>query len=149
MADTLRVARLFFVLLVLVATGRWLMGTFHVPYVRGHHVFSIVILTVYSCLFFGAFTRRWLDYRLIQAALLGVVMGLSGQVLIFILTVVSYAFGLETYFNHPTALNAPETLPFGPAVAVRLGGLVGNTIGAGITACLGWALGGLLPRRSA
>jgi hypothetical protein len=147
MSDTLRVARLFFVLLVLVATGRWLMGTFHVPYERGHHIFSIVILTVYSCLFYGAFTRRWLDYRLIQAGLLGVVMGLAGQVLIFFLTIVSYGFGLNTYFNHPTALNASEALPLTQAIGVRLGGLVGNTIGAGITASLGWALGGLLPKQ--
>jgi hypothetical protein len=149
MSETLRVARLFFVLLALAATGRWLMGTFGVPYERGHHIFSIVILTVYSCLLFGAFTRRWLDYRLIQAGLLGVVMGLSGQVLIFILTILSYALGLNTYFNHPTALNASEALPLGSAIGVRLGGLVGNTIGAGITACLGWALGGLLPKRPA
>ncbi len=146
MAATLRVARLFFVLLVLVATGRWLMGTLGVPYEKGHHIFSIVILTVFSCLYYGAFTRRWLDYRLIQAVLLGVVMGLAGQILILALTSVSYALGLETYFNHPTALNAPEALSFGKAMGVRLGGLVGNSIGSGITAALGWALGGLLPR---
>jgi hypothetical protein len=146
MVATLRVARLFFVLLVLVTTGRWLMGTFGVPYENGHHIFSIVILTVFSCLYYGAFTRRWLDYRLIQAVLLGVLMGLAGQILILVLTAVSYALGMQSYFNHPTALNAPEALSFGTAMGVRLGGLVGNSIGAGITAALGWALGGLLPR---
>jgi uncharacterized membrane protein (DUF485 family) len=123
------------------------MGTFGVPYERGHHVFSIVILTAFSCLYYGAFTRRWLDYRLIQAVVLGVIMGLAGQVLILVLTTVSYAFGLATYYNHPTALNAPEALSFGAAMGVRLGGLVGNTIGSGIVACLGWALGGLLPKK--
>jgi hypothetical protein len=147
MAETLRVARLFFVLLVVVATGRWLMGTFGVPYAQGHHVFSIVILTAYASLFYGAFSRRWLDYRLVQAALLGVVMGLAAQVVIFALTVVSYTLGLDTYFNHPTALNAPEALPFGRALVVRVSGLVGNSIGAGVVAALGWALGGLLPKR--
>ena len=147
MADMLRVARLFFVLLALVTTGRWLMGTFGVPYENGHHVFSIVILTAFSCIYYGAFTRRWLDYRLIQAVMLGVVMGLAAQILILLLTAASYGFGLETYFNHPTALNAPGALPFGAAMGVRLGGLVGNSIGAGIVACLGWALGGLLPKK--
>jgi hypothetical protein len=122
------------------------MGTFGVPYENGHHIFSIVILTVFSCLYYGAFTRRWLDYRLIQAVLLGVLMGLAGQILILVLTAVSYALGMQSYFNHPTALNAPEALSFGTAMGVRLGGLVGNSIGAGITAALGWALGGLLPR---
>jgi len=72
MADMLRVARLFLVLLALVTAGRWLMGTFGVPYENGHHVFSIVILTAFSCIYYGAFTRRWLDYRLIQAVMLGV-----------------------------------------------------------------------------
>jgi hypothetical protein len=105
-----------------------------------------VILTVFSCLYYGAFTRRWLDYRLIQAVLLGVVMGLAGQILILILTAISYALGVGSYFNHPTALNSPEALSFGQAMGVRLGGLIGNSIGAGITAALGWALGGLLPR---
>ncbi len=147
MAETLRVARLFFVLLLLVTTGRWLMGTFGVPYEEGHHVFSIVILTVFSCLYYGAFTRRWLDYRLVQAVLLGVVMGLAGQILILILTGVSYAFALQSYFNHPTALNAPEALSFGRAMGVRVSGLIGNSIGAGVVTALGWALGGLLPKK--
>jgi hypothetical protein len=147
MAETLKVARLFLVLLVVVATGRWLMGTFAVPYERGHHVFSIVILTTYACLFYGAFARRWLDYRLVQAALLGLLMGLAAQVLILLLTVLSYALGLDTYYNHPTALNAPEALPFVKALGVRIGGLIGNSIAAGIVAALGWALGGLLPKR--
>ena len=147
MAETLKVGRLFFVLLVVVTTGRWLMGTFGVPYEKGHHIFSIVILTAYSCLYYGAFTRRWLDFRLIQAGLLGVAMGLAGQTLILLLTAVSYALGLQTYFNHPTALNAEAALPFGEALVIRFGGLIGNSIGAGITTALGWALGGLLPRR--
>ena len=146
MAGMLRVARLYFVLLVVVAAGRWLLGTFDVPYERGHHIFSIVILTIYSCVFYGAFSRRWHDYRLIQAVLLGVTIGLAAQVTILILTMASYGLGLETYFNHPTALNAPEPLPFGQALVVRVGGLFGNSIGAGIVAALGWALGGLLPK---
>jgi hypothetical protein len=147
MADMLKVARLFFVLLILVVVGRWLMGTLGVPYEDGHHVFSIVILTVFSCLYYGAFTRRWLDYRLVNAAMLGVVMALAGQILIILLTVVSYALGLQTYFNHPTALNVPEAVGLGQALGIRLSGLVANTIGAGIAGCLGWALGGLLPRK--
>jgi len=146
MADMLRVARLYFVLLAVVAVGRGLMSVLYVPYEEGHHVFSIVILTVYSCLFYGAFLRRWRDCRLIQAVLLGVMMGLAAQVVILTLTVASYGLGLETYYNHPTALNAFAPLPFGQALVIRLGGLVGNSIGSGIVAALGWALGGLLPR---
>jgi hypothetical protein len=156
MAETIRVARLFFVLLVVVTAGRWLMGNPPfglyppVPYELGHHIFSIVILTTYACLFYGAFSRRWLDYRLVQAVLLGVLMGLASQILILGLTVLSYGLGIHTYFNHPRAVMGPGTVdpvPFGRALVSRLGGLVGNSIGAGIVAALGWALGGLLPRR--
>ncbi len=150
MAEMLRVARLYFVLLVVVVAGRWLMGTFDVPYEQGHHVVSIVILTTYACLFYGAFSRRWLDYRLVQAVLLGVLMGLAGQILILLLTVLSYGLGLSTYFNHPRAVMGPgavDVVPFGQALASRAGGLIGNSIGAGIVAALGWALGGLLPKK--
>lgn len=146
MAEVLKVTRLYFVLLVIVCGGRWVMGVADVPYEKGHHVFSIVILTIYSTLFYGAFLRRWKDYRLIRTVLVGVTMGVASQVLILLLTIVSYLLGMETYFNHHTALNAPEALSFGEAMGVRLGGLVGNSIGTGITACLGWALGGLLPK---
>ena len=150
MAETLRVARLFFVLLVLVTIGRWLMGTFGVPYEKGHHLFSIMILTAFSCLYYGAFTRRWLDYRLIQAVLLGVVMGLAGQILILLLTVLSYGLDLSTYFYEPRAIMGPDAVgpvTFGQALVSRAGGLVGNPIATGIAAALGWALGGLLPKK--
>jgi hypothetical protein len=77
-------------------------------------------------------------------------MGLAGQILIILLTVVSYAFGLETYFNHPRAVMGPgvvDPVPLTAALVSRGGGLVANTIAAGIVACLGWALGGLLPKK--
>ena len=45
MAAKLKVAQLYLVLLGIVTLGRWLQGTFGVPYDRGHHVFSIVVLT--------------------------------------------------------------------------------------------------------
>jgi hypothetical protein len=150
MAETIKVARLFLVLLVVVTTGRWLMGTFGVPYEVGHHIFSIVILTIYACLFYGAFSRRWLDYKLVQAVMLGVLMGLAAQILILLLTVLSYGLGLHTYFNHPRAVLGPGTVdpvPFGRALVSRAIGLVGNSITAGIVAALGWALGGVLPKR--
>ena len=44
-----RLARPFFVMLAIVAVGRWLQGTaFGVPYEKGTHVFSIVTLTPVS-----------------------------------------------------------------------------------------------------
>ena len=149
MAETLRLARPYLVLLGIVALGRWLQGTFHVPYDRGHHVFSIVTLTLLSTVYYGIFTRRWRGYRLLQAVVLGFTLGLINQVLIFVLTVVSYALDLQTFFNHPRALNREDltTVPFALALQVRAGGLVGNSIFAGIAGALGWAFGGLLPEK--
>jgi hypothetical protein len=147
MAELLRVARLYFVLLTVVVVGRLLLGVFHVPYARGTQVFSVVILTIFACLFYGAFCRRWHDYRLIQTVALGVLMGAVSQVVVLVLTVASYGLGLSTYFVHPTALGATDAVSFGRALLVRLGGLVGNSIFAGIIAALGWALGVLLPER--
>jgi hypothetical protein len=130
-----------------VVVGRLLLGVFHVPYARGTQVFSVVILTIFACLFYGAFCRRWHDYRLLQTVALGVLMGAVSQVVVLALTVASYGLGLSTYFVHPTALGATDPVSFERALVVRLGGLVGNSIFAGIIAALGWALGTMLPER--
>lgn len=147
MAERMRVARLYWLLLAIVTVGRWAQGVIGTPYERGHQVFSIVILTAISTIYYGAFTRRWRGYRLMQAVALTFMMGAVSQVVILLSTIASYAFGLETYFNHPRALNSTVPLAFGPAMIVRLGGLVGNSIFAGIGGALGWAMGALLPEK--
>ena len=150
MGEQLRLARPYLVLLALFAVGRFVQGLAGVPYQRGHQVFSIVILTTLSCVYYGAFSRRWRSSRLMQAIGLGVVLGFVSQLVIVALTLVSYALSLETYFNHPTALNLPDLgmpVAFQEALARRAGGLVGNVITSGIAGAIGWALGGLLPER--
>ena len=150
MGEYLRLARLYLVLLAIVTVGRWLMGTFGVPYERGHHVFSLVTLSVFGVLFYGAFCRRWLGYRLHQAAILGYLLGLATQMVILVATAVSYGAGMETYFTNPRALNVPEAIPFASAMVRRLGAVIANPLFAAIIGCIGWAVGGLLPesRRS-
>ena len=147
MAQHLRILRLYFLLLALFTVGRLAMT--HVPYEKGHQVFSLVTLTALSAIYYGAFSRRWLGYRVSQAALLGVLIGLSAQFVIFTVTLLSFSLGFDNYFTHPRALlgvNAPpDPIAFGPAMAMRAGGLFANTVTATIVACLGWAMGGLLP----
>jgi hypothetical protein len=146
MAQYLRLARLYFLLLAIFTIGRWMMGTFFArPYDRGNPVFSIVTLTALSAVFYGAFCRRWRGFSAWQSAIMGFIMGLASQIVIMLATALSYSLHLQTYFNHPIALNSPEPLPFGAAMLTRLGGLVANPITAGITGALGWAFGGLLP----
>lgn len=145
MQRNLRLARPFFLMLAIVVTGRWVQSLLGVPYEKAHHVFSILILTIYSAIFYGVFTRRWKGSRLLEAVMLGALMGFTAQTLILLSTVVSYALDLHTFFNHPTALNQTAAVPFATAVGLRAGGLVGNSITAGIAGAVGWAIGGLLP----
>lgn len=142
--EYLRLARPFLVLLALFAAGRWAMGLGGVDYTKGHHVFSLVTLTLLGSAFYAAFARRWLGYPIMRSVGLGMTLGFSAQLVIVLLTALSYALGMNTYFNHPTALNA-EGLAFGPAMGRRMGGLVVNTVLAGIAAALGWFFGGALP----
>jgi hypothetical protein len=143
--DDLRLSRLYLLILAIFTLGRWLQGLLGVPYERGHHVFSLVIMTAISCLYYGAFTRRWRGYGLMDAVVIGVLLGLMGQTVILLSTIVSYGFGLDTYFNNPVALNSPQPLAIAQALSVRIGGLVGNSILAGVLGALGWTIGGLLP----
>jgi hypothetical protein len=149
MAENLKLARLYLVLLAVFTVGRWLFGTFNVPYAKGHHVFSIMILTLYAAFFYGAFCRRWRRFRLWQAAGVALTIGLIAQVVILAATLLSYGLGLHTYFNHPIAVLGPNAavteVPIGQAVLSRLGGLVANPILTGIAGSLGWIIGGLLP----
>ena len=148
MRENLRVARFYFLLLALFTVGRWAQSLMHVEYARAHHVFSIVTLTLLSSAYFAAFCRRWRSYSLLQAVMLGMTLGLAAQVVILLSTMASYALGLHTFFNHPTALNAPGDLPMSEALVRRLQGLVGGPITNGIAALIGWLMGAALPARA-
>jgi hypothetical protein len=144
MAENLRLARLYFLLLALVTIGRWMLS-FRVPYELGTDKMSIVTLTLFASIFYGAFCRRWRGYSLLRAMGLAATLAVCGQLVILLSTFASYAFGLETYFNHPKALNVETAIPLTAALGRRAGGLVGNTILNSIAGMLGWAMGGLLP----
>lgn len=147
MQDYLKLARLYWVLLAVVAGGRWALSLRGMPYATGSPVFSIVTLTVLSALFYGAFLRAWGGQGVVRAITLGAVIGLSAQIVIFASTAISYLAGIESYFNHPVALNVEQAIPMGEALGRRFGGLVVGTVTAAVAAALGWALGWLLPER--
>lgn len=150
MAEYLRLARPYLLLLAIFTCGRLAHGAFGVPYEKAHYVFSLVTLTLFSSVYYGIFLRRWKGYRLIQAIGMGFTLGVASQLVVLLATLLSYALSLETYFNHPIALNADDAqqvVSFSAALANRAGGLVGNSIFAGIAGALGWTIGGLLPER--
>jgi hypothetical protein len=144
-----RLARPYFVALAIVTAGRWLQGTaFGTPYEQGTHVFSVVTLTLFASVFSAIFLRRWLGWRLGDAAAFAAFMAVASQIVIWLSTVVSYALDVPSYFSEPMALNRQtEPVTFLAAMGFRAGGLVVNTILNSIAGALGWALGGLLPER--
>lgn len=144
-----RLARPYFVLLLIATVGRWLMGTaFAVPYEQGTHVLSIVTLTLFASIFGAAYMRRWLGYRLVQAAGFAMFMAVVSQLVIMLSTAASYGLGVESYFNNPVAINRQvEAIGFAQAMGFRVFGLIVNTIINAIAGALGWGLGALLPAR--
>jgi len=137
------------VLLAIFTAARFAQGAMGVEYAKAHHMFSIFILTVLASVFHAAFCRRWRGFRLLQAMGLGAMFGFIAQVVIFLATVMSYALGVDTFFNHPTALNQASSVPFARAIGIRAPALVVFPIVNAIAAAIGWTLGGLLPEGAA
>ena len=151
MSDKLKIARFFWVLLVIVTLARWAMSLRHVPYDRGTAV-SIVTTTLLSTVIFAAFARRWRGYGLLDAAILGAIFGLSAQLVIFASTLISYLAGIQSYFNHPLALNDPtgtKSFTLAEALQIRAPALVVGPLFSAVFASIGWVLGALLPERKA
>jgi hypothetical protein len=140
--------RFVIVFLVLFVIARLVLGARGVPYAEGTHVFSMVTFSIFASLFYGGFSRTLWGLRPHQAMLLGIAIGLSGQILILLATVGSYLAGVETYFNHPSALNVESAIPLGQAVTRRLAGILVNPILNAIAALIGWSLGKLVPGKA-
>src|SRR5512143_1641249 len=94
-----RFVRLPWLLLLLWAIARFSLGLAGVPYApRGNAMFSIVGLTWISCLYYGALSRSVGGFGWRGTLLVGIAIGLFGQILIFLATLVSYLGDLHTYF---------------------------------------------------
>lgn len=154
MAEYLRLARLYLVLLAIVTAARWMLSLQHVPYEKATDKVSIVILTLFASMFYAAFCRRWLGFGIGRAALLAMFFALTSQIVILLSTVASYVLGIDSYFNNPLALSrpsdgglSPAPVSLGLAIALRLTGAVANLLTCAIAGAVGWGLGVLLPRR--
>jgi hypothetical protein len=149
----LRFVRLPLLLLVIFAVARFTLGAKGVPYApRGNAMFSIVGLTIVSCVYFGAMSRRIGGFGWGGTALVGGTIGFFAQVLIFVATWLSFAAGVETsYFRHWDALNVPEgtVVPMAAAMTTRAVGLVVGTILGVLTGLIGRLFGALAPTPSA
>lgn len=145
MRDKLGFIRLPLALVGIFFIGRLVLGALGVSYDDANKVFSMVILQVHVSLLWAAVGRRYRGYGLKDATMAVVMIVFVSQVLIFLGTAGSYLTGTETYFNYPEALSSETPVEFAPAMAARLGTLVGNCILAAILGALGYAMGGLIP----
>jgi hypothetical protein len=138
-------------LLVIWAVARFILGVAGVPYApRGNAVFSVLGMTVISCLYCGALSKRVGGFDWKGTLLIGMTIGFFGQLLIFSATLISYLGDLKTYYVHWDALNVPEgtVVPMARAMLIRTQGLVfGTILTPVICVFIGRALGGLAPAR--
>ena len=136
--------RLPLVLILIWAVMRFLMGpVFNQPYApRGNAAFSVVAVTLISCLIYGAMSGRVGGFGWLGSVLCGATLGLWAQILIFTATLVSFAANLNTYFVHWDALNLPEgtTATMAQGMTPRAGGLVIGTLLGGVAALIGRAV---------
>lgn len=148
-ARVLRFVRLPLLLVLIYAIARFTLGATGVPYApRGNAMFSIVGLTFISAFYFGALSRRLGGFGWGGTALVGYSIGLWGEILIFVATWLSYAFGVETsYFRHWDALNVPEgtVVSMAAALQTRAGGLVIGPLIAIVPALIGRLASALAP----
>ena len=147
MSENLKLLRFYFLILAVFTIGRWGLSLGGVEYAKAHQVFSLVTLSLIASAHHAAFARAFLGYRLGKAAGLGATIGFVTQLVIFVSTALSYMLGLETFWNAPAALNAAQPIPFGQAMLARAGGVVANTLTNTVAALLGYAMGGVLPKR--
>ena len=145
----LRFVRLPLLLLLIFAVARFALGANGVPYApRGNAMFSIVGLSFVSAFYWGALSRRIGGFGWGGTALVGLVIGLWAQILIFTATYLSYAMGIETsYFRHWDALNVAEgtIVPMATAMKTRAGALVVGPLIVVVPALIGRLAAALAP----
>lgn len=151
LSRVLSFVRLPWLLLLLFAFFRFLLGVRGVPYApRGNAMFSVVGLTLVSSIYWGALSKRVGRFSWLGTVLVGLSIGLVAQILVFGFTAISLAGGFTTsYYLHPDSLNLPDPatpITWGLILGARTGGLVVNCILAIVAACLGRVLAVLGPK---
>jgi hypothetical protein len=144
MSRHLKLMGFYFWLLGLFTLGRWGLSLGGAEYAKTTHVFSLVTLALIASAHHAAFARAFEGYKIKDALVLGALIGLTSQIVVFVSTLISYMLGITTFWNTPAALNQTADVPFAAAMMARTGGLVGNTLFNVIAAAIGYAMGGSL-----
>ncbi|MEO8360287.1 MAG: hypothetical protein ABI672_09680 [Vicinamibacteria bacterium] len=138
----------YFWILAIFTIGRWALSFTNMSYAQATPIFSLVPLALIASAHHAAFARAFQGYGFKDALVLGALIAIVTQMVIFGSTVISYALGLSTLWNAPTALNQTAAVPFAAAVMSRVVGLVVNTILNLIAASIGYAAGGSIKTRA-
>ena len=146
--SNMRLIRFYLALLALFTVGRWGLSLGGAEYSATHQVFSIVILTNLSTAYYGWVVRGFAGGGIKRALVIGALLGAISQAVIFLSTAISYVAGMDTFFNHPTALNVEEAIPFGEAMGARVITFVANVVTNAITAALGYGIATLTGPRA-
>ena len=150
MGDKMTLIRLPILLVVIAFLGKLIGGFAGMSYETGAQVFGMVPLALHLAIVWGALGRTIYGMKLGSAVMLGLLICVAAEILIFGATFISYAAGLDTHFNNPMAV-ARETraIPFGEAMLSRAIGIVVGAILGSIGASIGYALGGFVSARRA
>ncbi|MDQ1591252.1 MAG: hypothetical protein QOG71_1879 [Pyrinomonadaceae bacterium] len=143
LSRVLRFVRLPLVLIVIWTIARFAVGLAGTPYApRGNAMFSVLGLTIICALIYGAMSNRIGNFSWVGTILIGLVLGLWSQIMIFTATLISYLANLNTYFRHWDALNVPEgtVVPMAQAMTTRAGGLLVGPILIIVVALIGRAV---------
>lgn len=148
--DVLKFIRMPMVLILVVAIIRLSLGPMGVEYTaRSNASFSVLMLNILSCIYFGALSKKVGNFSWPKTLLMGYTLGLFTQIIIFSSTTISYLANIQnvSYFTNWDSLNvAPGTIvPMAAALKARVGGLVIGPIFSIVFASIGRALGFLAP----
>lgn len=139
-----RLMGFYFWILGLFTIGRWCLSFTGMSYAQATPIFSLVPLALIASAHHAAFARAFQGYGIKDAVVLGAWIGFVTQIVVFGSTAISYALGLSTLWNAPTALNQTEAVPAAAAMMARAVGLVVNIVLNIIAALIGYAMGGSL-----
>lgn len=146
----LKYVRLPMLLIFIFAVARFSLGVGGVPYApRGNAMFSVFVLTLASCFYWGAMSKKVGGLGWGGTAMLGWTLGFYAQILIFCATLLSYLLNVQdvSYFTNWDSLNVPEgtVVPMAKAMQARVLGLVFGPVLPIVAALIGRALSWFAP----
>ena len=145
MKEKAEFVRLAWVFLLLFFIGKLVVGATGGSYSLGIRLFAMVPMAVHLCLVWGAMSRGLKGKGVGYAAMVGMMIAVGGQILVFTGTLGSIALDIPTHFSNPVAIfGSEQEVTFVAALAARSIGVVINGVIGAVAGSIGWLFGGLL-----